>query len=57
MRNVSEKTVEETKAHALCSVNFFFLNRAVYEITSKSYCGAGQATGDNIALAHCMLDS
>ena len=35
----------------------FFENRALYEITSKKYCGAGQATDDNIALAHCMLDS
>jgi len=57
MRNVSEKTVEETKTHSLCSVNFFFETRVVCEITSKKHCGAGQATDDNIALAHCILDS
>jgi len=32
-------------------------NRAVYEKMWKKYCTAGQATDDNTAHAHCMLDT
>ena len=35
---------------------FFFENRAVYENVEK-YGRAGQATDDNTAHAHCMLDT
>jgi len=34
----------------------FCENRVVYEIMWKKYCTAGQATDDNMAHAHCMLD-
>ena len=34
----------------------FFENRAVFEIRVK-HCTAGEVTDDNIALAHCMLDT
>ena len=48
--NVAEKI----KTHILCST--LFLNRAVYENVEK-YCRARQATDDNTAHAHCMLDT
>jgi len=35
MGNVSEKTVEKTKAHILCSI-FFSENRAVYDMMWKN---------------------
>ena len=37
--------------------DFFFENRAVDEKMSKKYCRAGQATGDNVAHVHFMLDN
>jgi len=39
-------------------VKFFFLfeNLAVFEICGE-YCTAEQATDDNVAHAHCMLDT
>jgi len=36
MRNVSNKAVDKIKAHFLCSMTFFFENRAVYEIRWKN---------------------
>ena len=37
MRNDSGRVVEETKAHILCSITFFFFeNRAVYDIMWKN---------------------
>jgi len=35
MRNIQTKFVEKIKTHILCSVNFSFENRAVYEIMWK----------------------
>jgi len=35
MRNVSDKFVEKIKTHILCAINFFFENRAIYEIMRK----------------------
>jgi hypothetical protein len=56
MRNVSGKFTETIKKpHFL--YNFFFENRAVYEIKWKKYCTAGLATDDNTTHAHCMLDT
>jgi hypothetical protein len=51
------KIVEEIKTHVSFSPTFFFENRAVYEIIMEKYCRAGQATDDNAAHAHCMLDN
>jgi len=51
------KFVEKIKTHILCSMTFFFENCAVYEIMWKKYCRAGQAADDNMAHAHCMLDT
>jgi hypothetical protein len=50
------KVVEKIKTHILC-LFFVFGNRAVYEIMWKKYCRAGQATDDNMAHAHCMLNT
>jgi hypothetical protein len=35
------KAVEKIKTHILCSLTFFFENRAVYEIKWEKYCRAG----------------
>jgi hypothetical protein len=50
-----KKVVE--KKHTLTLSNFsFFGNCAVYENVEK-YCKAGQATDDNMAHAHCVLNN
>jgi hypothetical protein len=51
------KVAEEIKTHILCSKTLLFENRAVYEIMSKQYCRAGQATDDNMVHAQCTLDT
>ena len=50
------KVVEKIKTHIVCPITFPE-NPAIYEITRKKYCRAGQATDDNMAHAHCMLDT
>jgi hypothetical protein len=41
---VSDKYIEEIKAHILCAVKiFFFENHAVFEVMWKKYCIAGRA--------------
>jgi len=57
MRHVADESGRENQNTRFVFNNLFFANRAVYEITSKMYCGAAQATDDKIALAHCMLDN
>ena len=47
---------ENQKRHFVFS-NLFLENRAVYEIILKKYCRAVQATDDNMAHAHYMLDN
>jgi hypothetical protein len=49
------KVVQKTKAPFYVQLGIFE-NRAVYETVQK-YCRAGQATDDNTAHAHCMLDT
>jgi hypothetical protein len=49
------KVVEKIKTHILCPITL--KNRAVCEIMWKKYCGAGQATDDNMAHAHCMVST
>ena len=53
------KVVEKIKTHILCSVAFFlsFENRPVYEIMWENILVPGQATDENMAHAHCMLDN
>ena len=36
MRNISDKVVEKIKTHILCSITFFFENRAVHEVMWKN---------------------
>jgi hypothetical protein len=56
MRNVSDESCRENRnTHFM--ISFFFENCAVYEIMWKKYCRTGQATDDNVADAHCMLDT
>jgi hypothetical protein len=50
------KVVEKIKTQTVCSVTFL-KNRAYYQIMLKKYCTAGQATDDNMAHAHFMLDT
>jgi len=50
------KVVEKIKTRILCSVTFFtkivpFMGKGVND------CRAGQTTDDNMAHAHCMLDT
>jgi len=49
MRNVSNKSFKGNQ-------NKHFLELSVYEKVEK-FCTAGQATDDNMAHAHCMLDT
>jgi len=56
MRNVSHKVAEKTKRHILYYVTFFE-NRAIDGIMWKNFVERGQATADNMAHAHCMLDT
>ena len=52
------KIVGKIKIHISCSIpSPFFENRAVYVIMRKKYCTAEQAKDDNMAHAHCMLDT
>jgi hypothetical protein len=55
--NVSDKSRENQNTH-LCSVFFFFskLVLFIWDNVGKC-CRAGQATDDNMAHAHCMLDT
>jgi hypothetical protein len=55
MRNVSDKGCRGSQ-NTFCVQKTFFENRAVYEIVEK-YCRAGLATDDNMAHAHCILDT
>ena len=56
MRNISVKIVEKIKTHTLRSITFFLKSCSLWENVEK-YCRAGQATDDNMAHAHCMLDN
>ena len=53
MRNVADKFVEKIKTHILCS-SFFFKSYLLWDNVEKC-CRGVQATGDNMAHAHCML--
>ena len=50
------KVVEKIKTHILCSVVFFRNSYRLWDNVEK-YCVAGQTTQDNMAHAHCMLDT
>ena len=48
--------VEKIKTHILCSVTFFLKSCRLRDNMEK-YCRAEQATDDNMAHAHCMLNT
>jgi len=50
------KIVEKIKTHILCSVTSFRKSCRLWDNVEK-YCRAGQAADDNMAHAHCMLDT
>jgi len=56
MRKVSEKVVEKIKTHILCLATNFRKSCHLWDKVEK-YCRAGQATHDNMAHAHFMLDA
>ena len=49
------EVAEELKTHILLSLTFFRESWRLWDNVEK-YCIAGQATDDNTAHAHCMLD-
>ena len=51
-----KKFVEEIKTHILCSVTSVWKSCHWWE-SVKKYCGVGQATDNNMAHVHCMLDN
>ena len=56
-KNISDKSCRENQNTRFTFNNFSsFENPAVYEMWEK-YCTAGQATDDNMAHAHYMLDN
>jgi hypothetical protein len=58
MRNVSDKNCrEKIKIHILCSLTFFFRKSSRLWENVEKYFWAGQDTDDNMAHAHCMLDT
>jgi hypothetical protein len=48
--------IEEMKTHILCSVTLFSKMVPFWDNMEK-FCRTGQATDDNTAHAHCMLDT
>ena len=57
-RNICKKTfVEKIKTYISCSIGFSPDNRAILWHNVEKYCTDGQATEDNTAHAHFMLDT
>jgi hypothetical protein len=50
------EVVEKIKTQVLCPITFFRKSYVFWGIVEK-YCRAGQATDDNAAHAHCLLDN
>jgi hypothetical protein len=50
------KVVEKIKTHFVFS-NVFLKIVPFMRKREKKYCGAGQVTDENMAHAHCMLDT
>jgi hypothetical protein len=57
MINVSDKLAEKFKILILYSVTFFFRISCPLWDNVENYYRVGQATDDNMAHAHCMLDT
>jgi hypothetical protein len=50
------KVVEKLETHTVCSITVFQKSRRLWDNVEKC-CRAGQATDDNVAHAHCMLNT
>ena len=58
MENVSDKSCRENQNTILCSVAFFSPRKSCrLRDNMEKYCRAGQASDDNMAHAHCVLDT
>jgi hypothetical protein len=58
MRNVSDKSCRENQNRHFVLDNFFFRKSCrLWHNVDKKYFRAGQATNDNMAHAHCMMDT
>jgi len=59
MRNVSDKICRENEKHILCVKTISPPPPQIVPFLrgGKKYCRTGQATDDNRAHAHCMLDT
>jgi hypothetical protein len=59
MKNISDKICRENQNTLFVfQLIFFFANRAAFfEINVGKYCRVGQAKDDNMAHAHCTLDT
>ena len=53
--NVPDKILEKITTHILCSITIFFKSYRLWDNKEK-YCKAGQATDENMAHAHFMLN-
>ena len=51
-----DKVVDRAKPHILRAITFYRKSCRLRDNVEK-YCKAGQATDNNIAHAHCMLDT
>jgi hypothetical protein len=58
MNNISDTSSRENQNTQFVFNNFFFFRKScnLWDNVEK-YCRAGQATDDNMAYAHCMLDT
>ena len=50
------KFVEKTKTHVIIN-NFFFQKSYNFLVNVEEYCRTRQATDDDIARLHCILDN
>jgi hypothetical protein len=57
MQNVSDQSSREIQNTHFMFNNFFFLNLAFHEVMWEKKCRAGQATDNNMAHAHSLLDT
>jgi len=57
MRNISDKSCRENQNTHFLFSNCFWKIVPFMRKCGKTYCRVGQATDDNMAHAHCMLDN
>jgi len=57
MINVSDKSCRENQSTHFVFGYFFWLKSCHLCDNVENYCRTGQATDDNVTLAHCMLDT